>query len=627
MRRLTCTILVCFFVMWTSGCTDTPVESQQCPKLSYAIGSIYTLATEVRFGDTVSGELPTSASTGFSQYAGHPLAVPAAGGLTIRVTLTLDDTKKVPAVYLYGARDGDGVFGGCQAQVSEFGVDPVITFEVPEGQGGEYLVLVGANPIAEASGGYTLTVACEGDGCEGATCPSLLGNGCDTEVCPTGFVTTEAVSDSGTLTCATCECRQQQCGAFRRLVYDTCVCDCPVALNPKPVCGVDGNTYESECFANCHQVSVANLDGACTDVCATPETCDLDCPNGLKYVDGCRICECAASCNGVTTIYQPVCGTDGLTHTNPARLRCETAGSDTDVSVAYLGACLPHCGVPNCNLSCEHGYRPNSGVGDECFECRCMEPVTECTAIGSNGANRPYWCGRRGPISSVVGQPASYLEQLSGQRTFVDRCSTDIEGWKPVYGDACPTGTCQDEVACAGAEILLKTTLTFAGFDADNVFASDRFKFGCLSPDFSAVSVCAAAVKRGCKLDSDCPSDATCDAGSGRCEFGCACLNSPSGFVYDPVCSRTKSGERHTFYNACLAFCFGAWPMDYPGMCCDERRTVEQRKQELSEITGFCEAKGDGWQARIRVETACPPTLQDCQQAENEELCCVKRTP
>lgn len=98
------------------------------------------------------------------------------------------------------------------------------------------------------------------------------------------------------------ECEQQ----------DECVCP----LNWDPVCGKDGETYGNACAANCAGVGI-NYDGICTgDTC----TADTDCsPNQFCNRDnncgGEGVCEIRAdSCIDKTA---PVCGCDGKIYDSP----------------------------------------------------------------------------------------------------------------------------------------------------------------------------------------------------------------------------------------------------------------------------------------------------------------------
>lgn len=88
----------------------------------------------------------------------------------------------------------------------------------------------------------------------------------------------------------------------------------------EPVCGVDGQTYPNACFANVAGVVIAHQ-GECSLVCSSDEECETG-----SCVDG----VCVEGCGDE---YQPVCGEDGLTYSNP----CYAARAG--VPVAFEGEC------------------------------------------------------------------------------------------------------------------------------------------------------------------------------------------------------------------------------------------------------------------------------------------------
>ncbi len=576
------------------GCGgEPPLPEQPCPALSTTSGNLYRFGDELRLGaEPISADLPIHASSGFPLFGGNAVAVPVAGGVTLHFEVGFDRSGGAAVMYLYGPRDEDGVFGGCVLQTSagRGGRSTSLDFEVPVGQGGEYVLLVGTNPIAKGAGAYSVSGTCEGEACGGLSCEPL--NGCDVEVCTTGFVTKPHPEDPE-LRCPTCECKHQQCPAGMKLVFDTCVCDCPLK-DLKPVCGADGKTYKSACFAECEDVAVAKQ-GRCESVCEPLEGCDLepgDCPFGPTIVDGCPICECATECDAVHGSYRPVCGTDGFTYLNPTRLACETQDAPEPVGVLSVGACLPFCAPPtDCPLSCPFGYRPKVGTGSECFECACMENPEDAQLCGLDGK---FWCART-PHDNVVEGPADVAERLSSVRTFLSTCAAKAADWKPIFGAACPTGVCAPGETCERAQAVLDANLAQI---ANGTIDPPQVK--CLKPHLAGVQVCGAKVPQ---TGSD-----------------CECLQSATAGVYDPVCA-----DGTTYYNACVAFCSKAWPVTYPGTCCDQRLTSAERGARQAEIEAFCTADDDKTHARPFFDTACPPTEAECQA--EPARCCFEPKP
>lgn len=602
------------------GCSTRPLAPQPCPSLSNTSGHLYRVgATLTTDGESVKGELPTHRVNDFTLFGGHPIAVPLAGDLSLHVVVDMDRVAPPPVAYVYGPRDEHGIFGTCIAEVGGRRGETRVALEVeiPADGGGEYLVLVGTNPIARGQGGYSVSATCTGEGCEGLVCAPL--GACQPEICPTGFVTVRHPDDPE-VRCRTCECREQQCGGGRVLVFDTCVCDCDAPVEPKPVCGIDGHTYASGCFADCHEVPIA-FPGACDAVCEPLEGCDLDCPHGRKLEKGCPVCECAGPCDKVSPFYRPVCGTDGLTYVNAERLKCETQGAAEPVLVAALGPCLPFCEVPDCALGCELGYAPNEASTGGCFRCECMKRPAESVC----GKDSMFWCARR-DRPDKLDNPQEILEslksRLTGHRTFADACTAEASGWKPLLGNACPSGVCADHDDCKRASQVLGQTIALA---TDK--PAPEVKVGCFKPKAAGVSVCAFELARACKPADGlaaCPPGAKCvDKGHGpRCEYDCKCLNNVASQLFDPVCS-IIDGAPVTLYNSCMALCAKAVPIAYPGACCAARLTWEERHAYHLELDALCALQGPAFVPRLYVDTACPPPIAECQA--DPALCCLDR--
>ena len=112
-------------------------------------------------------------------------------------------------------------------------------------------------------------------------------------------------------------------------------CACPEIY--QPVCGVDGRTYDNGCFARCAQVMIRH-EGECRDSCRD----NADCSDGTVCFPPTHECQprCAIQC----LVYDPVCGTDGVTY------GCGEADAHCNgVEVAYDGECTDECGV---NATC-----------------------------------------------------------------------------------------------------------------------------------------------------------------------------------------------------------------------------------------------------------------------------------
>uniref|UniRef100_A0A8C7AK28 Agrin n=1 Tax=Neovison vison TaxID=452646 RepID=A0A8C7AK28_NEOVI len=158
-----------------------------------------------------------------------------------------------------------------------------------------------------------------------------------------------------------------------------CSCDRVVCDGAyRPVCAGDGHTYDSDCQrrqAECRQQRLipAKHQGPC-DQPLSP-CLGVHCPFGASCAvkNGEAECVCQQACPG---IYDPMCGTDGVTYGSTCELEATACALGREIRVARRGPC-DRCG------QCRFGALCEAETG------RCVCP-SECVALaqpvcGSDG--------------------------------------------------------------------------------------------------------------------------------------------------------------------------------------------------------------------------------------------------
>ncbi|KAG7166161.1 Serine protease inhibitor dipetalogastin-like 1 [Homarus americanus] len=155
---------------------------------------------------------------------------------------------------------------------------------------------------------------------------------------------------------------------------------CPT--NYSPVCGSDGTTYPNQCnldVATCLDSSVTwRSDGLCPIATSAPGIA----PAGTESPP------CANTCSRV---FAPVCGSDGETYFNLCLLNLAACNENRVINAAREGRCVPSSGgSSSCDKTCPFTYNPVCGNDGVTYSNPCSFDLAVCknpTLIKvSNGA-------------------------------------------------------------------------------------------------------------------------------------------------------------------------------------------------------------------------------------------------
>ncbi|XP_068725068.1 uncharacterized protein [Montipora capricornis] len=172
-----------------------------------------------------------------------------------------------------------------------------------------------------------------------------------------------------------------------------CVCPkvCPEIF--APVCGSDGNVYDSECqmkVASCTQQK--NITLASKDTCE-PDPCKLSrCSHPLhKCVKTSQGSVCICPPSACTMEYAPVCGSDGKTYSNACVLNATACERSQNITLVSQGKCNEDVENP-CDepALCSHRHH-QCQLLDATAICMCpmIIPVNLDPVCGSDGETYP----------------------------------------------------------------------------------------------------------------------------------------------------------------------------------------------------------------------------------------------